>query len=133
MNPTHKALFSLVYQLQCADHKLESAEINFLRDVGLNLGLTTQDIDNIMLHPEKYPLIPPPPEEERMKILYYLLFAMKIDGDIHPNEEKIIYRTGLKLGFVQSMLAEMITEMKNHLTTRLPDDALLKIVRKYLN
>ncbi len=115
------------------DTELNTKELHFLKDVAIILGLNNSDIDEVVNNPTSFPLTPPSAEQERMKILYLLLFAMRIDNEIHEREERIVYEVGLKLGFNEAMLTEMIDELKKHLDTRLPDDALLKIVQKYLN
>ncbi len=129
----NKAIYSLVYQLHIADNSLHDKEYNYLHDLALTLELSPDDVSEIVAEPLSYELVPPPPEQERMKILYYLLFAMQIDGEIHADEEAMVYKVGSRLGFHEIMLREMIDVLKNHLTTRIPDNALLNIVKKYMN
>lgn len=133
MTSQNKAIFSLVLQVHLADNQINIEELQYMKDVASVLQLTTEDINEISANPKDYILDPPPPEQERMRILYWLLFAMRIDGDINPKEEAILYRVGMQLGFSEMMLTEFVDELKKHLTTRLPDDALVKIIKKYLN
>lgn len=133
MTLQNKAIFSLVYQLHAADNEINIKELGFMREIADTLHLSATDLNEISADPKAYVLEPPPPEQERMSILYMLLFAMRIDGEINTNEEHIVYKVGLQLGFHELMLKELIGELKSHLTTRLPDDALLNIIKKYLN
>jgi uncharacterized membrane protein YebE (DUF533 family) len=133
MKERNRGIFSLVYQLNEADNQIKTKEYIYLNDLANALNLTKSEVESIAANPKAYNLIPPPEEQERMQILYYIIFAMRIDGEINSKEENLAYKIGLKLGFHQVMLTDMINLMKNHLSTRLPNDALLKIVKKYLN
>lgn len=133
MKERNKSIFSMVFQLNEVDNQIKTKEYVFLNDLANTLKLTKPEVASVIANPKSFNLISPPEEQERMQILYYIIFAMRIDGEIHPEEEKLVYKIGLKLGFHQVMLTDMINLLKNHLTTRLPNDALLKIVKKYLN
>ncbi|HPK10669.1 MAG TPA: hypothetical protein P5235_09630 [Saprospiraceae bacterium] len=125
--------FALTIELVKSDNEISNPELSFLKEMADSLGLSASEIDQIAENPTSYPLQPPPNEMERMTLMYYLLFAMKIDGKIMPSEEKIIHRIGVKLGFNELMLNDFINVMKEHLKTRLPEDALIKIIQKYQN
>lgn len=129
----NKAIFSLIYQLHISDDRVETKELLFMRDLAEQLQLDSAALDEISNDPKAYELAPPPDERERMEILYYLLFAMRIDGEINTTEEAFVYKLGLKLGFNDQMVAELIGVMKQHLHTRLPKDALVKVIQKHLN
>ena len=116
-----------------SDNNFDKREQNYLNDIAIALELSAEDKKQIILNPEKFKLVPPPEDKERMTILYYIMFAMRIDGKILPKEEDIIYDIGIKLGFRDMMLTDMISVMKNHLEKRLSPDILLSIIRKYLN
>jgi len=133
MKERNKAIFSLVYQLISADARIDRNEKRYLDGLANSLNLSQNDVKAIVASPHSYKLIPPPPENERMEILYYILFSMRIDGKISKEEEKIVYKAGLKLGFHEIMLKDMIDIMKKYLHTRLPADELIKIIRKYMN
>lgn len=104
-----------------------------MRDLAEQLKLNSAELNEISADPTAFTLAPPPDEQERMEILYYLLFAMRIDNEINTSEEAFVYKVGLKLGFNDQMVAELIGVMKQHLHTRLPKDALVKVIRKHLN
>jgi len=97
------------------------------------LNVPISETDDILANPDNYKLIPPPPEEERMQILYYMLFGMKTDGIIHPNEENIVYDAGINLGFNEMMLRDMISVLKKHLYKKMPAHKLIEIIKKYMN
>jgi len=129
----NKAILSLVFKLIKSDNKLEKIESQYLISLARELNISENEFNLVIANPDDYKLIPPPPEQERMEILYYLLFAMRIDKDINKSEENFIYNTGIKLGFAETMIKDMLNIFKKHLTTRLPKDALLDILKKYMN
>lgn len=130
---SNKAIFSLVYKLIRSDNQIHDKETSYLLNLANFLKLDPGEVQNIIKNPEEFILVPPPSEQERMTILYYMLFSMRIDKDINKNEENIVYKAGLKLGFQESMLREMINLMKKHLTTRLPKEAMIEVIKRYLN
>lgn len=127
------AVLAMLVQMAEADGDLDLAEQEFILDVAYQVQLTGDEVEEIFTHPKKFVLIPPRNEEDRMTILYYLLFMMRIDGKILPKEEELCYKAGLRLGFNHDMVTDLIFVMKKHLHEELPEDALLNVIRKYLN
>lgn len=133
MKDINKAIYALVYQLIGADEHINHNELRYTRDLAVALELSPLETQKIIANPHAYKFSPPPLEHDRMRILYYLLFGMQIDGNIDPKEENLLYNFGLRIGFNELMLEEMILVMKKYLKTKLPDDALVSIVKKYMN
>jgi hypothetical protein len=105
----------------------------FILDVATHLRLTPSDIEEVKEAPEKFHFKPPTLEMERMNILYYILFAMAVDGKIEIEEERFAYKTSLRLGFNERMTSDLILVMKRYLNQIMPQDALLEEVKKYMN
>lgn len=133
MSDRNKAIFSLIYNLLKVDEKFDLRENKYMQDLAESLALSSEEIKDVVLNPDKFILAPPPSEQERMIIIYYILFAMRIDGKILPEEENMVYDIGIKLGFGRMMLQDMVDVMKKHLNKRLAPDILLSIIRKYQN
>lgn len=133
MKVRNKAVFALIFKLSIADDKFTASETKYLANTAKTLGISQSDVKEVTENPDAFELIPPASEPERMQILYYMLFAMRIDGEITKIEEEHVYRAGLKLGFNEIMVREMINLFKQHLDTKLPTDALLEIIKKYMN
>ena len=108
MYDRNKAVFSLIYQMNIADSDFNKMESKYLVNVGNVLGLSQKEMEQVLDDPNSYNLIPPANEQERMEILYYMLFSMRIDGNISKVEEAHIYKAGLKLGFNEAMITDMI-------------------------
>jgi uncharacterized tellurite resistance protein B-like protein len=128
-----KSIVALLLRLQNADSDKSIREFAYIHKVAAHLGLSADEVIDIERDLSSYPLKPPSDEKERMTILYYLLFLMDIDGNIKKEEEDLVKEFGLRLGFRMGLTSELINEVKRHATTRVPPNALLEHIRKYLN
>ena len=129
----NKAIIGLMIKMAKVDHNIDPIEKKFIYDIAARLHLTPEDLIDVIKHPEENQLDPPADEGERMKVLYYMLFTMRIDGKVHPEEEQLCYTASLRLGFNEKMAAEMIALMKKYLNEDLPPEAMVKVVKKYMN
>ena len=120
----NKVLFNLLVKLHQSDSSVDDIEIQYLKDVAVNLGLSSEDIDDVIKNPENFELDPPASEQERMTILYHLLFGMRVDGIISKKETEYITEVGLKLGFNELMTTELMSLMGDYLHEKLPDEPL---------
>ncbi len=127
-----EAIIKLLIKLSKADNEINGKELVYLLDIGNLYGFSPKKIRSL-LHQDITDIVPPSTERDRMTILYYLLFLMKIDGKIAPQEENMIFHYGFILGFNESLIREMITVIKDHLGKKLPPDELISKVKKYLN
>ncbi len=128
-----KSIIALLLRLQAADSDKSIREFAYIHKVAAHLGITAREVIQIEKDIDQYPLKPPSDEKERMTILYYLLFLMDIDGHVSPEEEELVKEFGLRLGFRMGLTSELINVIRNHATTRVPPEALLSQIRKYLN
>ncbi len=129
----NRATLAMLMKMVTIDNRIDPVEKKFLEDIARQLGLQKEDIDAIIQNPEKFALKPPAAEEDRMRILYYLLFMMRVDGKIRPEEEKLCYKAGLRLGFNEQLTGDMIRILKTYLDDDIPPDAMINVVKKYLN
>ena len=128
-----KSIIALLLRLQMADNDKSMREFAYIHKVASHLGLSAAEVVDIERDLASYPLKPPSDEKERMTILYYLLFLMDIDGNVQQEEEDLVKEFGLRLGFRMGLTSELINEIKRYATTRIPPNALLEHIRKYLN
>jgi hypothetical protein len=129
----NKAILAMLVNMITVDRNLETIEGRFMLDVARQLNIPEEEIQQVLGDPTQYILSPPKNEKDRMTILYYLLFAMRVDGKIRPEEEALCFKAGLRLGFPHQMVADLIRVMKNHLHEEIPEDAMLNVIKKYLN
>ena len=116
-----------------ADDRDHESEIRFINNVAGRIGLSESDVLEIDAHPERLTFSLPDSEADRMTMLYDLLFLMKIDGNVAEEEKEIVRELGARLGFRISMVEEFIQTMVAYVGQTVPPNALLNIIRKYMN
>jgi len=128
-----RSIIALLFKLMGADDEENPKELEYIMHIGDRLGLTDDDLKEVSFHMDDYPLQPPAEEKDRITILYYLLFLMKADGIIRPEEEEFLYRFGMKLGFRPEMLQELIGVLKRYVDESVPPAELYGKIQTYLN
>jgi len=128
-----KSIIALLYQMASTDKNISPIEKRYLNDIATNIGLDGFSVDEVLANPKKYQLAAPTDEGGRMTILYYLLFMMRVDGQIKEREEKLIHEAGFRLGFNELLTADLIGVMKTYLKDDIPPEAMLEHIRKYMN
>ena len=128
-----RAIVALLFKLMGSDKEENLKELGYVMHVGDQLGLNDVDLQEIKINKDKYHLKPPIEEKDRVVILYYLLFFMKADGVIRPEEEEMVHHFGMKLGFRPDMTADLISILKKHVDKAVPPEALLGKIKAYLN
>jgi len=116
-----------------ADNRDHINEIRFINNVAGRIGLNESDVQEIDKHPERLRFSLPESEEDRMTVLYDLLFLMKIDGNVAEEEMELVRELGVRLGFRISMVEEFIQTIAKYVGQQVPSNALLDIIRKYMN
>lgn len=128
-----RSVLALLLEMANADKEMEPIELDYIRSLAGNMGMTQMDIQEAMDHPDDYKFKSPADEHSRMTIMYYLLFLMRSNGIINLKEEAVAFKAALKLGFSQSLTQDLINVVKTYLVDDIPPDAMLKNIKKYLN
>ena len=127
------SLIRTLVRLSMVDGEVQGSELLFILDVGTSYGITEKVVRNLIYEDKTTSIKVPQTEVERMTVLYYLLFLMKIDGKILPQEENLLYHFGFKLGFNESLVRELLIVVKQHLGKKIPPEELIEKIKKYLN
>lgn len=127
---THILTLLMLAEVDGRDHENERL---FINSVARRLGMTEADVEDIDKHPERLTFSLPTSEVDRMTVLYDLLFLMKIDGEVAEEEVELVRELGMRLGFRIGMINEFIQVMADSIGKEVPANALLDIVRKYMN
>ncbi len=128
-----RSIIALLLKLSQSDDDWDTRELAFIRDIGYKMGLETHDVAEINAGLENFELVPPKSENERMEIMYYLLFFMKVDGQVTKPEEEMVTGVGLRLGIRPELTGELIGIIKDHINKEIPVDRMLSLIKKYLN
>lgn len=125
-------ILSIMITMSKVDGVIHDNEMLYILQLGFSMGLKEADIRAVTKNANPS-LFVPASEADRMTIFYYLIFLIKVDGNISEEEKEMLHHFGLKLGFNHLMVANIIRVVQANIGKKLPPDAILKEVRKYLN
>lgn len=106
-----------------------SRQENILLDrVARRLSLTEEQVKEIMDHPEDYPMIPPVTREERYERFIQLIQLLVADGQSDKEEEAMVKRFGVELGFTPQRIEEKFPIIMEHLRKGMTRESVLEAV-----
>lgn len=129
----NRELIALMLKLARRDNSFDEREFNYIAQVSRALNLPFEEIRDIQLNLDEFDFNPPSEEAERMTILYHLLFCMKSDGIVKPEEINLVKHLGFRLGVRPELTDDLICTVKKYEKSKLPPDLLLNSLRKYMN
>lgn len=97
------------------DGAISPQENQLLRRVARRISITDEQVQEIIDHPEDYPMIPPVDREERYECFIQLIQLLAIDGVSDKEEEKLVKRLGIELGFTPERIEEKFPIILEHL------------------
>ncbi|GAB5415981.1 MAG: hypothetical protein Crog4KO_07620 [Crocinitomicaceae bacterium] len=100
-------LFNNLVMLARVDGEVAASEQNLLNRIASRLGLTAEQVQEILDHPEAYPMMPPSSKEERFDRFIQFIEMICIDGVVDPAEENLADKYGIALGFESEAIAEI--------------------------
>ena len=111
-----KGLFNNLVMLARVDGKVDQSELNLLGRIATRLSLTEEQVNEIVGHPDQYPMVPPISKEDRYERFIQFMELVCIDGVVDPSEELLANKYGLALGFeseeVTKIEGEIIAAIK---------------------
>ena len=97
-----KGTFNNLVMLARVDGKVDETEQALLDRIAHRLSLTDAQVEEILSHPENYPMQPPSSKEERIERFVQFIEMICIDGIVDPKEEMLASKYGVALGFTSS-------------------------------
>jgi|SaaInl74LU_5_DNA_1037368.scaffolds.fasta_scaffold00088_27 hypothetical protein len=110
-----KGLFNNLVMLARIDGKVEQSELNLLGRIASRLSLTEEQVNEIIEHPDAYPMIPPSTKEDRYERFIQFVEMICIDGVVDPTEEFLANKYGLALGFTSEEITKIEAEIIEHI------------------
>lgn len=101
-----KGYFNNLVMLARVDGKVDTAELNLLTRIATRLGLTPEQVKEIIEHSDQYPMVPPVSREERYERFIQFVKMIFADGEIDPSEERLVSKYGTALGFTDDRINE---------------------------
>jgi hypothetical protein len=126
-------LIKILVKLCKIDGKIQEQEYSYIIYVANVLNIKIDIIKEYLINDDELNEVLPSEEIERAKVLYHLLFAINADNIISPEEEEMVYKLAFKLGFHDEMTKDFVELMKTYNLNDLPDQSMVKILRKYNN
>lgn len=102
-----KGLFNNLVMLARVDGKVEQSELNLLGRIANRLSLTEEQVNEIIAHPDQYPMVPPVTKEDRFDRFIQFMELVYVDGVVDPAEEFLANKYGLALGFGSEEVIEI--------------------------
>lgn len=93
-----KAHFLSLYCLTVSDSDVDPKELETLYQIGLEYGISKEEIQTIVLSPSSKPLLPNT-IEEKVAYLYNLTRIACADGKVMQEEKELICKYVVKFGF----------------------------------
>jgi len=94
-----KGLFSNLVRLTRVDGIVSETEVALLNRIARKLSLTNEQANEIIRHPDNYPMVPPVSLEERFERYIQFIQMTFVDGVVDEQEKKLIAKYGIALGF----------------------------------
>lgn len=103
-----KAHFLSLYQLTLSDNEVHPKELETLYQIGLEYGISKEEIQAIVLSPTQEVMIAPNTLEEKVAYLYNLTRIANADGKIVDEEKELIGKYVIKFGFPQENASAIV-------------------------
>lgn len=103
----NKGHFKNLVMLARVDGEVSEEEKELLTKIGLGIGLSDEQIEEIKNNPSAYPINPPASKEERIERLISLIEMVAIDGLIEDAELNLLERYAIGLGFTEETLKDV--------------------------
>jgi tellurite resistance protein len=100
-----KGYFNNLVMLARIDGKIDTTEVNLLSRIATRLGLTSEQVKEIIEHPDQYPIVPPVSREERYERFIQFVKMVNVDGQVDPAEERLASKYGTALGLSDESIA----------------------------
>lgn len=103
-------------------------ENQLLQRVARRLSLTDEQVKEIIDNPEDYPMIPPASREERYERFIQLIQILVADGQSDKEEEMMVRKLGIALGFTTQRIEDKFPIILEHLRKGMTRENVLEAV-----
>ncbi len=95
----NKGHFRNLVMIAKSDGVIDADELQLLKNIARQIGLTDEQFDQILSNPGQYPINPPENKEERNERLYNLIQMVLADEEIAVSEVKTVQKFAVALGY----------------------------------
>ena len=106
----NKGHFSAIVRVAIADGDMSAEEKEFLDKLAVRLEISAAEYEEILENPLKYPINPPYLHAQRLERLYDLARMVHVDHHLGDQQEVMLTRMGLALGFTPGNVNYIISK-----------------------
>lgn len=106
-----KTMFLAAVQMAMADGHLEPSEFAWCMLIAARIGLTDSEVRSVIDNPASVNLTVPESKKERALNLIELIHVSESDGDVSPEELKVLIAFAVLYGFSAEQLKSIIAGM----------------------
>jgi len=106
----NKGHFSAIVRVALADGVVHPEEKNFLDKLASRLEISETEYEEILNDPLKYPINPPYLHVQRLERLYDLTRMVHVDHHLEDQQEVMLRKLGIALGFTPSNVNYIIAK-----------------------
>lgn len=103
-----KAHFLRLYQMAICDDDFSALELKMLYRCAEERGISSKNLDEILLNPINLKSIVPKTIEEKVDYLYDLTVMIWADGVVSPNEYSAMQKYVLMFGFLEENVTAIV-------------------------
>lgn len=125
-----KEHFKHLVDIAMADGTIEEQEHKMLIRIGKNLGLTEEEINNLIDSSKNASYSPPYELKKRFEQMYSIVKMVLADGKIEDREMRMATNIGLKSGFAESEMPVLLSVLIGGIRNEEDEDDLFDQFRK---
>lgn len=110
-----------------ADGMLRKEEVQFIKVLGLRLGLEEESVENMLEHPEQIELKVPKTQTKRIIHFHRMMLMMHIDGQVNTDELQLLHEIGLRYGIRKATITTLLETMAKYPHGEIPASELIGI------
>lgn len=103
-----KAHFLRLYQMAICDDDFSALELKMLYKCAEERGISSKNLDEILLNPIDLKSLVPQTIEEKVEYLYDLTVMIWADGIVSPNEYSAMQKYVLMFGFLEENVTAIV-------------------------
>lgn len=103
-----KAHFLRLYQMAICDDDFSTLELKMLYECAEERGISSKNLDEILLNPINFKSLVPQTIEEKVDYLYDLTVMIWADGIVSPNEYSAMQKYVLMFGFLEENVKSIV-------------------------
>lgn len=123
-----KSHFLNLYHFALSDSEIDVLELEMLYRIGENRGVSSTEIQDILLRPEAIRFSLPESVLEKVECLYDFARIIWADGKIDSNEQRLLYAFCLKFGFEEDNVPHLVQFFLDEVKKGTSTEQLVKLV-----